>query len=131
MSTKSAGLREFKFFFMASDRRIEKLNTLLKEEVSRILQRDIEFPEGTLLTVTKVSVSPNLEKANIYVSIFGRETAEVLEILQKTVYTVQQSLNRRMRMRPVPKIVFLLDENELRRETVERSLAELKKKGEL
>jgi ribosome-binding factor A len=51
--------------------------------------------------------------------------------LFKKIYIIQQSLNRRLRMRPVPRIRFTLDEEELRREKVERSLAALKRKGDL
>ena len=36
--------------------RIERVNKLIKREVSRIILQDIEFPQDTLVTVTRVMV---------------------------------------------------------------------------
>ena len=119
------------FHCLASELRIEKLNNLLREELSNIIDREIEFPEGFLVTVTKVAVSPDVHYAAVFISVLGGNAKSALEILQKNIYHVQQMLNRRLRMRPVPKISFAVDEEEENRESVERSLAELKRRGEL
>ncbi len=116
---------------MASERRIEKLNNFLREEIAQIIDREIEFPESMFVTVTLVSVSPDMHYAGVFISVLGQDTKKALEILQKNVYNIQKILNRKVRMRPVPKIHFTLNENEIRREIVEKSVAELKKKGEL
>lgn len=115
---------------MPSERRVEKLNNLVREELARILDREFEFPQNAMLTVTRVSISPDGHYADVLVSIIGSK-GKTLEILAKNVYTIQQMLNRRMRVRPVPKIRFALDEAELKREGVEKSLSDLKKKGEI
>lgn len=116
---------------MASERRIEKLNNFFRDEVARIIDREVEFSENALVTVSLVLVSPDMHYADIFISVLGGNDKEALETLQKKVYNIQHILNRTVRMRPVPKIRFMLNENEIRRETVEKSLAELKKKGEL
>lgn len=116
---------------MASDRRVEQLNILLKEELSGIVDREIEFPEKTLATITRVEISPDKHYAAVLVSLLGKQPKEALEILQKNVYNIQKLLNRRLRIRPVPKISFELDKEELKRERIEKSLAYLKKKGEI
>lgn len=117
---------------MASGRRIEKLNNLLREELAEIIEREIEFPQNTLVTITKVSISSNLFDATAYLSFLGdAPKKEILEILRKNIYNIQQFLNRRLRMRPVPKIEFQFDKAEESREGVEKSLAELREKGEI
>ena len=116
---------------MASTRRIEKLNMLFQEELAKILDRDLDIPEGNMLTVTRVLISPDAQYAAVFVSVLGAKPKEVLDILVKNVYNIQQTLNARIRMRPVPKIHFELDKNEFEREKVERSLAKLKQKGEV
>lgn len=116
---------------MAAERRIEKLKNLLREQISGILDREIDFPEGTIITVTKVSLSPDVHYATIFFSILGKDPKNALEILQKNVYNIQQMLNRKVRMRPVPKIRFALDEGEMEREKVEKSLAKLKRDKEI
>ncbi|MDP3769686.1 MAG: 30S ribosome-binding factor RbfA [bacterium] len=109
----------------------EKLNMLLRDELGKIIDREIEFSENTLVTITRIVSSPDLRYATVFLSVLNGDEAEALEMLKKNVYHIQQQLNRALRMRPVPKIRFVIDEEELRRESVERSLAELKQKGDL
>lgn len=116
---------------MASERRIEKLNILIKEELALILERGIEFPKNTLVTITKVLTSQDMYYAEILISVLGGKTKEALEILSKNIYHIQQMLNKKLRIRPVPKIHFEMDRGEAQREIVESSLAELKKKKEI
>lgn len=116
---------------MASELRLQKLNELLKEEIAKIIEREVEFPEGILVTVTRVNISSDCYYASVLISILGEEVKGAMEILSKNVYHIQQILNRKVRMRPVPQIHFAMDEEELRRENVEKSLAELKRKGDL
>lgn len=115
---------------MPSDRRREKLNNLIREELSKILDREFEFPSETMLTLTRVDMSPDGHYATVFFTVFRKEK-ETLDILEKNVYTTQQMLNRRMRVRPVPKIRFAIDEQEMNRESIEKSLSDLKKKGEI
>ena len=116
---------------MASERRIEKLNIFFKDELSKILDRDVEFSPGTLATITRVRTSSDAHYATVYVSILGADPRNALEILKKNVYALQQALNRKVNMRPVPRIRFAVDEEEERRESVEKSISDLKRKGEL
>lgn len=115
---------------MASERRLEKLNILLREELSRIIARDIDAGE-TLITITRVETSPDVKYATIFISVLGKHPLEALEILSKDVYNIQHLLTRRLKMRPIPRIHFKIDEEEFRREKVEKSLSDLKKKGEI
>lgn len=104
---------------------------LLRDELGKIIDRQIEFSEGTLVTITRIVSSPDLRYAVVFLSVLNGNEDAVLKILGKDVYDIQQKLNRVLRMRPVPKIRFAIDEEELRRESVESSLAELKQKGDL
>lgn len=102
----------------------------MREELAEILDRGSEFCEDFMVTITRVSVSADLQYAAVYISIPNEEPERALQNLSKNVYNIQQILNRRLRMRPVPKIHFVIDEEEMRRERVEKSLAELKRKEE-
>ncbi len=103
----------------------------MREELSRILEREVEFPPGILVTITRLEVSEDVHYATVFLSVLGEERDEALAMVRKNTYHIQQGLNRRMRMRPVPRISFQIDEAEERREVVEKSLAELKKRKEL
>lgn len=90
--------------------RIQRVNSLIKEEVGKILLKEIDFPRGVLVTVLKADTSPDLRDAKIYISVLPDESAkEIMSILKKTIYGIQQHLNERLRMRPTPKIRFVED----------------------
>lgn len=112
---------------MASERRLEKLNNLIKEELGKILDREVDFPPKTIVTITRVHISPDVHYADIFISILGSEPQEALEFLIKKIYDMQQTLNRKLNMRPVPRIKFILDKEEFKREMVEKTLAKIKK----
>lgn len=116
---------------MPSLRRIEKLNILFREQVAGIVDHEIEFDEGTMVTITRVALSPDAHYADVFISVLGGKPEAALALLEKNVYAIQQEVNRAVRMRPVPKTRFVLDEDERRREEVERSLGALKQKGEI
>ncbi len=116
---------------MPSPRRIEQLSVFLKEEVSKIIDRELEFPDGCLVTLTRMIISKDARYATVFFSVLGATGSEVSVIFEKNIYPIQQTLNRAVRMRPVPQIRFVPDSAEDRRERVEKSLAELRRAGEI
>ena len=117
---------------MPSPRRVEKLSNLIREQLAGFLEREIEFPDGVLVTVTRVTVSPDAHYAGAMISVLPEKKEKTArEILAKNISRVQQAINRALRTRPVPKITFRIDAQEARRERVEESLAQLKQKKEL
>ena len=116
---------------VASPRRIEKINNLLQEEIAKILTEETEIPEGNLITVTKAFTSKDAHYATILISILGKDPGQSLENIEKSTYHIQQQLNRRLKMRPVPRIKFIVDRGGLEREKIERTLTKLKQKGEI
>lgn len=88
-------------------RRIEKINKLLAQEVSRLFLTEIDFPEGIFVTVGSVDTSPDLKYADILVAIIpDNKTGTALSIIRKKIYKIQKVLDRRLEMRPVPKLRF-------------------------
>ncbi len=89
--------------------RQKQLNELIQKEVSKILAKDFDFGK-TFVTVTSAIVSPGHQHVKILLSIFPENRSNnILEQLQKAIYKIQKSLNKKLFMRPVPKISFELD----------------------
>ncbi|MDP3444111.1 MAG: 30S ribosome-binding factor RbfA, partial [Ignavibacteria bacterium] len=64
--------------------RLQKVESLIKEEVSLIFLHKIQDPNFSLITITNVKVSPDLRHAKIYLSVFRKEKrAEVLEKVEE------------------------------------------------
>jgi|SRR3989344_2573685 len=89
--------------------RIDKVNSLLEHEISKIISRDFNFP-NILVTLTRVETTANLIEARAYISFLPDEkVSKILETLNKGVYEVQKKINKIVNMRPVPKIIFVAD----------------------
>lgn len=112
---------------MTNLRRIEKINELLKREIGKILSQELDFA-NTLVTVTRIDTSSNLIQAKTYISIFPeKERKRVFEYLNRNIYFLQQDLNKRMEIRPVPKIIFEIETEVEKAGEIEKTLETLKK----
>jgi ribosome-binding factor A len=90
--------------------RIIKVNKLFKQEVGRLMLSDVDLPLGVVATVIRADVSADLRYADIYVSVMPQAQEEaVLVELEKEVYHIQQKINKKLSMKPVPMIRFRLD----------------------
>ena len=107
--------------------RIKKVNELIKRELSQIILREIEFPKGVLATITRVETSPNLIQAKIYISALPEDkTIDVLKSLSYKIYSIQQLLNKRLKMRPMPKIEILEEKQTKEAGRIEEILEKIK-----
>ena len=99
---------------MANSRRVEKLAALLKREVSELLVNGVrdERIHQTMITITNVEVSGDLQHAKIFVSLFGEEQkkAEVLVCLEESKGFIRRELARRLQMRRSPDLIFKIDQ---------------------
>ena len=109
-------------------KRSPQVNELIKEELSKIIFREADLPEDVLATVTRVDASPNLSQAKVYIScLVGEKTDRVIEILNNQIYDLQQKLNQRLEMRPIPKIIFVKETETVEAGRIEEILEDLKK----
>lgn len=111
---------------MASPLRLERVRQLLKEEIGSLVARSGIFPPDLLVTVIGATLSSDLFYATMHVSVYPAEkTATALRQLESNIWELQQELNKRLRMRPVPKIRFMADQTEAEAEKIENMLRKL------
>ncbi len=129
--------------------RIQRVNSLIKNELSQILLKEVDFPKNVLVTITQVEVSNNLSQAKVHISVMlarplrlakqgGRvrrslgeggpeeQVDRVFKILNRQIYDLQQKLNKRLEMRPIPRIKFVKEEKTSEAARVEELLEEIK-----
>jgi ribosome-binding factor A len=87
----------------------------VRDEVSRILQRDMRDPRvGNFVSVNDVKVSKDLSYAEIYVSSLQAEDAqaqtELIDVLNRAAGFFRTELAKRHTMRTTPKPRFHYDE---------------------
>ncbi|MDR1381007.1 MAG: 30S ribosome-binding factor RbfA [Tannerella sp.] len=94
--------------------RLNKIERLLQKELSELFRRQTALMRGTLVTVSRVRVSPDLGVAKAYLSIFPSEKGnELLELIEKNKKTLRYDLGQivRMQLRRIPELVFYLDDS--------------------
>ncbi len=98
---------------MANSRRVARVSSLIKREVSQMLLHEIKDDRvgSGMVSITDVDVSGDLQHAKIFVSIYGTPEAkqETMEGLKSSVGYVRKELGNRMRLRRTPTVVFLED----------------------
>lgn len=103
--------------------RLTKINEKLKIETGKILAEELDV-DGALVTVLGANASPTLEHATIWISVFPTDKIEsVLSAINGLVYHIQQQVNKRFKIRKVPKIQFKVDRTEERAARIEEILS--------
>jgi len=94
--------------------RIERVNNLIRQEISELLQRQVKDPRlGSFVAITEVSTSPDLRYAKVFVSRIGseEEKRETLKVLAAASGFLRNELARRLRMRRIPELNFEWDDS--------------------
>ncbi len=94
--------------------RIERVNSLIRQEISELLQHQVKDPRlGSFVTVTEVSISPDLRRARIFVSRIGskEEKQETLNVLAAASGFFRNELAKRLKLRRIPELSFQWDDS--------------------
>ena len=94
--------------------RIERINNLIRQEISELLQRQVKDPRlGTFIAVTEVSTSPDLKFAKVFVSRISNqeEKEETMQALEAAAGFLRKSLMKNLRLRRVPDLHFYWDDS--------------------
>jgi ribosome-binding factor A len=80
---------------------------LLKREISQIITREIDLPEGTFITVQEVELSKDGSRATVYISALRREELTIaLQTLNRASGFIHHLLGKRLRLKTVPRPEF-------------------------
>ena len=92
--------------------RTERINETLRTEISQLLLKDINDPRlDGIITITEVSVSPDLKNAQVFISVLGtkQQQDEALEGMKSAASFLRRSLRNRIMLRNTPFLSFKLD----------------------
>lgn len=90
--------------------RSERLSEVLRDELSKLVMKEIDVPPGTILTVSSVDLSSDAKASRIGVSIFPESASkEIMKLLRNSSGRLHYDLIRVMNIRTVPTLEFFLD----------------------
>ena len=95
-------------------RRIERINELLRQEISQLLLRQIKDPRlGGVISVTWVDTSSDLRSAHVFLSVMGDTATKqsALEGVQSAAAFIRRELRGRLALRYTPFLRFDLDDS--------------------
>ncbi len=92
--------------------RLEKISSLLKEELSLIFLNKVQDPDLGLVTITNVKVSPDIRQAKVYISVYDKENREsVLKKIDDIKGLIKGELGQKLkRLRYIPELIFFIDD---------------------
>ena len=93
--------------------RVEKVQELMKQEISQIILRELKDPRIGFVTVTSVECTGDLREAKVYVSLMGNES-QVKSCwmgLNSSLGFIRREIGKRIRLRVTPELSFALDKS--------------------
>ena len=112
---------------MASQRP-NRVGDQIREDIADLLAREVHDPGIGFLTITRVSVTADLQIARVYYTTIGDEKArkDSRKALERATPFLRRQLGRRLRLRRIPELQFFFDESVERHDRIERILQEIK-----
>tara|TARA_B100000749_G_C18342559_1_gene429673 strand:+ start:270 stop:686 length:417 start_codon:yes stop_codon:yes gene_type:complete len=95
-------------------RRTQRVNELLRQEISLVLQHRLRDPRlSPLISVTRVDTAEDLRNAKVYVSILGSKAKknDALDGLSSAAGYLRKELGDVLPLKHVPSLAFVLDES--------------------
>lgn len=101
-----------------------RVASVIRKELSILLLREVDF-EGAIVTITEVSIDEGFAWADVFVSVLptGRE-ADTLRTLKRATPHLHHLLNRKLNIRPMPRIRFKFDRGPEHAAKIEKILLE-------
>jgi len=108
--------------------RPEKVGEQIRIELTQLLARDVHDPGIGFITLTKVSVTPDLQLARIYYTSLDDEKAQsdTGKALRRALPFLRRQIAQRVRLRRVPELEFFYDKSVAQHDRIEQILLDLK-----
>tara|TARA_B100000945_G_C20274502_1_gene545581 strand:- start:307 stop:681 length:375 start_codon:yes stop_codon:yes gene_type:complete len=95
---------------MPNNYRIAKVSSLLKREITLILQNDLEndLLRDHFVNISKIDLSRDLQYCKVYITSTAKDLVrkEIIESLNNAKSFIRVNLSQRIEMRRIPDIIF-------------------------
>jgi ribosome-binding factor A len=90
-----------------------RVSEQIKKELSQIILVEMKDPRINFLTITGTEITNDLSSAKIFISVMGTEEQQqqTLKTLASSKGYIRSELGKRIRLRIVPELSFILDES--------------------
>lgn len=109
-------------------RRTDRINGLLRQEISRLLSRELNDPRlSGVVSITRVETSSDLRVSRVYVSVLGGsdDKDSVLKGISSAGGFIRREMRDRLSLKYIPDLRFTLDESMEEAQHVQRLMDRL------
>ncbi|MGB4389370.1 MAG: 30S ribosome-binding factor RbfA [Caldicoprobacterales bacterium] len=113
--------------------RLDRISEEIRKEVSSIIRNNVKDPRiSDMATIVKVVTSSDLSTAKLYVSVLGSDEERESSMLglKKAAGYIRKELGKRLDIRHIPDLVFILDKSIDYSIEIAKKLEEISKAGE-
>ncbi len=109
-----------------------RLGSLIQEEISDLLHREIKDPRLEMVSITEVDVSEDLKTAKIYYCLYGDATKkEEAKIGFESAHGfIKRELIKRLSIKRVPDLLFIFDNSFDNADRINQILSRINNKDE-
>ncbi len=97
---------------MSQKGRPRRVAELIRQEIAKLLTKGLKDPRIGFVSIMAVRMSPDLQYANVYVSLYGDEKARTSSLiaLQRSAGWIRREVGKHLRIRVTPEIRFFPDD---------------------
>ncbi len=112
--------------------RMDRINQQLKEEISKIIFRDLSDPRFEMVTIIAVKTSRDIRNARVYFSVLGSasQVENVHQGLRNASGMIRRLIGQRVKLRNTPEIIFFYDDSIESSVRMEETLKEIQQENE-
>ena len=116
-----------------SNRRILRLNSLLKQVISDVIHKEVKNPHlPEFFSITHVEITKDLHYAKVYVSVIGEKQnkQEAIDALQSAAGFIGVAASKQVVMRYFPELTFVLDDSVEKQMQIDKVLSDIQDERE-
>ncbi len=107
--------------------RVDQINELLHQELAKLISKEVEAP-NFMITISYVDCSPDFKSAKIGISVLPEKfSGTALEKLRSHSPQFINNLNKKLKLKSIPRLNWLIDTTEKEAREIEEILDKIKK----
>ncbi|OFW29639.1 MAG: ribosome-binding factor A [Acidobacteria bacterium RIFCSPLOWO2_02_FULL_65_29] len=116
---------------MSQGSRPDRVAEQIRSELASLLAREVHDPGIGFVTLTRVQVTPDLQRARVLYTALGDDTARAASgrALERAAVFLRRQLGSRLRLKRAPELAFIYDDAIAGQDRIERIINELHEAG--
>lgn len=114
---------------MSQGSRPERVGDQIRGEIASLLAREVHDPRIGFVTLTRITVTPDLQQARVWYTALGDEKTRVATAkgLERAAPFLRRQIGSRLRLKRVPELTFIYDDSIAGQDRIERLLSDIQR----